>query len=208
VRTVRSATAKREPASQLSAASAGIAGGSEMITGRPRHESGNIGSIVVATGACVVVWATDVFDHQPRVTRDLRVATSGCRVSLHVHPEHAVGVARIVGHQPVDGDAAGAHLCDALGDAEVQRADGVGIGERRTGERTRSVLWINSDERGSRTWLPAVGEAGREEAGIASSSRSPSTDAPDVEPPAPRTTPDVARGVPRARRRASAPGSP
>ncbi len=48
-------------ASQLSAAAADAAGGSEMITERPRHEPGNVGYLVVAAGATVVVWATDVF---------------------------------------------------------------------------------------------------------------------------------------------------
>ncbi len=48
-------------ASQLSAAAADTAGGSEMITERARHERGNLGYVVVATGACAVVWATDVF---------------------------------------------------------------------------------------------------------------------------------------------------
>jgi hypothetical protein len=48
-------------ASQLSAAAADTAGGSEMITERARHEPGNLGYIVVAAGAGAVVWATDVF---------------------------------------------------------------------------------------------------------------------------------------------------
>ncbi len=48
-------------ASQLSAAAADTAGGSEMITERPRHQPGNIGYVVVTCGATVVVWATDVF---------------------------------------------------------------------------------------------------------------------------------------------------
>ncbi len=48
-------------ASQLSAAAADTAGGSEMITNRPRHQHGNIGYLVVAAGALVVVWGTDVF---------------------------------------------------------------------------------------------------------------------------------------------------
>ncbi len=48
-------------ASQLSAAAADAAGGSEMITERPRHEPGNVGYLVVAAGATVIVWATDVF---------------------------------------------------------------------------------------------------------------------------------------------------
>jgi hypothetical protein len=48
-------------ASQLSAAAADTAGGSEMITERGRHERGNLGYVIVAGGACVVVWATDVF---------------------------------------------------------------------------------------------------------------------------------------------------
>lgn len=48
-------------ASQLSAAAADAAGGSEMITERPRHEPNNVGYLVVAGGATVVVWATDVF---------------------------------------------------------------------------------------------------------------------------------------------------
>ncbi len=48
-------------ASQLSAAAADAAGGSEMITERPRHEPSNLGYLVVAAGATVVVWATDVF---------------------------------------------------------------------------------------------------------------------------------------------------
>ena len=48
-------------ASQLSAAAADTAGGSEMITNRPRHEHGNIGYLVVTGGALVIVWATDVF---------------------------------------------------------------------------------------------------------------------------------------------------
>jgi hypothetical protein len=48
-------------ASQLSAAAADAAGGSEMITERPRHEASNVGYLVVAVGAAVVVWATDVF---------------------------------------------------------------------------------------------------------------------------------------------------
>ncbi len=48
-------------ASQLSAAAADAAGGSEMITERARHESGNVGYLVVAGGAALVVWATDVF---------------------------------------------------------------------------------------------------------------------------------------------------
>ena len=48
-------------ASQLSAAAADTAGGSEMITERPRHEAGNIGYVIVTGGAAVVVWATNVF---------------------------------------------------------------------------------------------------------------------------------------------------
>jgi hypothetical protein len=48
-------------ASQLSAAAADTAGGSEMITERPRHQSGNAGYLIVTAGAAVVVWATDVF---------------------------------------------------------------------------------------------------------------------------------------------------
>ena len=48
-------------ASQLSAAAADTAGGSEMITERPRHESGNAGYLIVTAGAAVIVWATDVF---------------------------------------------------------------------------------------------------------------------------------------------------
>ena len=48
-------------ASQLSAAAADTAGGSEMITQRPRHEPGNLGYLVVTGGATIVVWATDVF---------------------------------------------------------------------------------------------------------------------------------------------------
>jgi hypothetical protein len=48
-------------ASQLSAAAADTAGGSEMITNRPRHKPGNAGYLVVTAGAAVFVWATDVF---------------------------------------------------------------------------------------------------------------------------------------------------
>ena len=48
-------------ASQLSAAAADTAGGSEMITERPRHQSGNAGYLIVTAGAAVIVWATDVF---------------------------------------------------------------------------------------------------------------------------------------------------
>ena len=48
-------------ASQLSAAAADAAGGSEMLTERPRHQPSNIGYPVVALGAGIVVWATDVF---------------------------------------------------------------------------------------------------------------------------------------------------
>ena len=48
-------------ASQLSAAAADTAGGSEMITQRPRHQPGNAGYLVVTAGAAVIVWATDVF---------------------------------------------------------------------------------------------------------------------------------------------------
>ncbi len=48
-------------ASQLSAAAADTAGGSEMITERPRHQQSNLGYLVVAAGATIVVWATDVF---------------------------------------------------------------------------------------------------------------------------------------------------
>ena len=48
-------------ASQLSAAAADTAGGSEMITQRPGHEPGNFGYLVVTVGAAAVVWATNVF---------------------------------------------------------------------------------------------------------------------------------------------------
>jgi hypothetical protein len=48
-------------ASQLSAAGADAAGGSEMITERLRYEPGNAGYLVVTAGAAFVVWATDVF---------------------------------------------------------------------------------------------------------------------------------------------------
>ena len=48
-------------ASQLSAAAADTAGGSEMITERPRHEPSNAGYLIVTAGAATVVWATDVF---------------------------------------------------------------------------------------------------------------------------------------------------
>ncbi len=48
-------------ASQLSAAAADTAGGSEMITERPRSQAGNAGYLVVTAGATVIVWATDVF---------------------------------------------------------------------------------------------------------------------------------------------------
>ena len=48
-------------ASQLSAAAADTAGGSEMITERPRHASSNAGYLIVTAGAAVIVWATDVF---------------------------------------------------------------------------------------------------------------------------------------------------
>jgi hypothetical protein len=48
-------------ASQLSAAAADAAGGSEMITERVRNEAGNVGYLVVAAGAALVVWTTDVF---------------------------------------------------------------------------------------------------------------------------------------------------
>ncbi len=48
-------------ASQLSAAAADTAGGSEMITERPRHEPGNGGYLIVTAGAAIIVWATDVF---------------------------------------------------------------------------------------------------------------------------------------------------
>jgi hypothetical protein len=48
-------------ASQLSAAAADTAGGSEMITQHPRHQPGNGGYLVVTAGAALIVWATDVF---------------------------------------------------------------------------------------------------------------------------------------------------
>ncbi len=48
-------------ASQLSAAAADTAGGSEMITGRPRHQANNVGYLVVTAGAAVIVWVTNVF---------------------------------------------------------------------------------------------------------------------------------------------------
>ncbi len=48
-------------ASQLSAAGADAAGGSEMLTERPRHEPSNVGYPIVALGAGIIVWATDVF---------------------------------------------------------------------------------------------------------------------------------------------------
>ncbi len=48
-------------ASQLSAAAADTAGGSEMITERPRHQPGNLGYLVITVGAGVVVWSTNVF---------------------------------------------------------------------------------------------------------------------------------------------------
>ena len=48
-------------ASQLSAAAADTAGGNEMITERPRHQSGNAGYLIVTAGAAAIVWATYVF---------------------------------------------------------------------------------------------------------------------------------------------------
>lgn len=49
-------------ASQLSAATADTAGGSEMLTERPRHVAGgHLGYPVVAFGAALVAWFTDIF---------------------------------------------------------------------------------------------------------------------------------------------------
>jgi hypothetical protein len=48
-------------ASQLSAATADTAGGSEMLTSRPRHEGRNIGYPAVALGATFVAWFADIF---------------------------------------------------------------------------------------------------------------------------------------------------
>ncbi len=48
-------------ASQLSAAAADTAGGSEMLTDRPRHRGGNIGYPAVALGAALVAWFADIF---------------------------------------------------------------------------------------------------------------------------------------------------
>jgi hypothetical protein len=47
-------------ASRLSAAAADTAGGSEMITERPRHETSNVGYLVATAGVAVIVWATNV----------------------------------------------------------------------------------------------------------------------------------------------------
>jgi hypothetical protein len=48
-------------ASQLSAATADTAGGSEMLTDRPRHRGGNVGYPAVVLAAAVVVWLADTF---------------------------------------------------------------------------------------------------------------------------------------------------
>jgi hypothetical protein len=48
-------------ASQLSAATADTAGGSEMLTDRPRHRGGNMGYPAVVLAAAVVVWVADTF---------------------------------------------------------------------------------------------------------------------------------------------------
>jgi hypothetical protein len=49
-------------ASQLSAAAADTAGGSEMLTDRPRHRGGNVGYPAVAFGAAVIVWFSNTFE--------------------------------------------------------------------------------------------------------------------------------------------------
>ncbi len=48
-------------ASQLSAATADTAGGSEMLTDRPRHQGGNVGYPAVAFGAALVAWFVNIF---------------------------------------------------------------------------------------------------------------------------------------------------
>jgi hypothetical protein len=48
-------------ASQLSAATADTAGGSEMLTDRPRHQGGNVGYAAVALGAALVAWVANIF---------------------------------------------------------------------------------------------------------------------------------------------------
>jgi len=48
-------------ASQLSAATADTAGGSEMLTDRPRHQGGNVGYPAFALGAALVAWFADIF---------------------------------------------------------------------------------------------------------------------------------------------------
>ena len=48
-------------ASQLSAATADTAGGSEMLTDRPRHQGGNVGYPAVAFGAALVAWFANIF---------------------------------------------------------------------------------------------------------------------------------------------------
>ncbi len=48
-------------ASQLSAATADTAGGSEMLTDRPHHQGGNVGYPAVALGAALVAWFANIF---------------------------------------------------------------------------------------------------------------------------------------------------
>ncbi len=48
-------------ASQLSAATADTAGGSEMLTDRPRHRGGNFGYPAVVLGAALVSWFANIF---------------------------------------------------------------------------------------------------------------------------------------------------
>jgi hypothetical protein len=53
-----------------------------------------------------------------------------------MHTEPAIRTTRVVRHQLVDDDALSGERREALRDAEVYRANGVGVGERCRRERT------------------------------------------------------------------------